>query len=147
LIRLDKATKGWGSFHIPDDIFEDMRQLLAIDNHKYSNGHQYGDGPNWRMRSIREALIRVGLSSDILRHGISREVFAMPLASNWREYLCGETDDCLLNRPTVAEIAEAAIKRWVLPRAERCPDWIKWGPTDRAQLFEQLLEGQMASLA
>ena len=138
LRKLESATSGWGHFQIPDDIFSDMRRLLALVDHRYSSGHQFGDGPNWRLRTIREALTRVGLSTDILRHGISRDVFVMPLATNWEAYLKQETDECELHRPSVGKIASAARTRWIIPRAERMPEWADWGEEDRSRLFEEL---------
>lgn len=138
LERLDATTKGWGHFQIPEDIFRDMRQLLSKLGHHYADAHQFGDGPNWRWRIIREALVTIGLSPNILRHGISREVYAMPLATNWRQFLQGETDDCELNRPEADSIARAAKKRWMLPRSVRFPEWAKWSKNDRAHLFEAL---------
>ena len=138
LRKLESATSGWGHFQIPDDIFRDMRRLLALVDHRYSSGHQFGDGPNWRLRTIREALTRIGLSTEILRHGISRDVFVMPLAANWRSYLTQETDECELNRPNVSRIADAARTRWITPRAERMPEWADWGKEDRSRIFESL---------
>jgi hypothetical protein len=68
-------TQGWGHFQIPNDIFRDMRHLLELHGHPYANGHEYGKGPNWRIRTIREALGRLGIGDD-LPHGVAREVFA-----------------------------------------------------------------------
>ena len=115
-----------------------MRRLLALVDHRYSSGHQFGDGPNWRLRTIREALTKVGLSTDILRHGISRDVFVMPLAANWESYLKQETDECELHRPDVGRIAGAARTRWITPRAERMPEWAEWDEEDRSGIFGRL---------
>ena len=138
LLRLDRSTSGWGHFQIPDDIFQDMRQMLLMEDHRYANGHQFGDGPNWRMRTIREALTRLKISTDTLRHGISRDVFAMPLAQNWREYLTGATDHCDIDRPSADQIAALAKKRWVVPRSERMPGWREWSASERDDLFKEL---------
>ena len=139
LHHLDSSTSGWGHFQIPDDIFKDMRLLLSMEDHRYADGHQYGDGPNWRLRTIREALARIGISTDTLRHGISRDVFAMPMARNWREYLNGEVDDCDIERPTVGHIAAAAKDRWIVPRSKRVDTWRDWSESDRSRLFDDLM--------
>jgi len=132
-------TNGWGHFHIPENLFSQMRELLALDGHRYANGHQYGDGPNWRIRVIREALDQVGLKGDLLRHGVCREVYALPMASNWREYLRGDATRLNGMPPKAADIADAALRRWVLPRAERMPGYRSWQSGDTRALFRTLL--------
>jgi len=129
-------TKGYGHFHIPESTFRKMRKLLEKENHKYASGHSFGDGPNWRLRLVREALQRVGLDPELLCHGIQREVFGVPLADNFREYLCGETDDVTIDRESASEIAEAAKERWIVDRAERCPDYVDW---TRRQIWELMV--------
>ena len=67
--------------------------------HSPRHSHEYGSGPNWKIRVIRQALKSLGMDGDLLRHGVSREVYAMPLAENWRQYLTGEANECILRRP------------------------------------------------
>jgi hypothetical protein len=119
-------TKGYGHFHISDETFQKMRELLKKNQHKYASGHGFNDGPNWRIRVVRQALTEVELDPELLNHGIEREVFGVPLVENWRGYLCGETKEIILNRPSVSDIAQAAKERWIVDRAERCPDYIEW---------------------
>ncbi len=138
LVRVG-MTEGWGHFHVPDDMFIEMRELLAVDGHPYASGHSYGNGPNWRIRVIREALERIGLDGELLRHGIAREVFAMPLAENWREYLRGQSQECVLRRPSLGRIAEASLKRWVIPRSERRPGYKEWTWQDTMNLLEPIV--------
>ncbi|MFW6116520.1 MAG: Druantia anti-phage system protein DruA [bacterium] len=126
-------TEGWGHFHVPDDLFEQMRRLLQLEDHKYSSGNRFGDGPNWRLRVIRVALGRMGLDEDLLRHGIRREVYAAPIAENWQEYLLGETDNCHIDRPSASEIGQAAVERWLIPRSERRPGYRSWTKLDTWQ--------------
>lgn len=94
LVRIGQ-TAGWGHFHVPDQMFREMRNLLDFDGHKYANGHQYGDGPNWRLRVIRQSLKAVGMDRNLLRHGIGREVYAMPSACNWLPYLQAQDFECV----------------------------------------------------
>ena len=133
-------TKGWGHFHIPDSIFNKMRELLEKENHKYASGHSFGDGPNWRMRVIRVALARLGLDERMLRHGIKREVYGIPLVEGWRSFLCGEREDVKVNRPPAIHIAEAAKQRWILARALRCPDYRMWTRDDTLSLITAILK-------
>jgi hypothetical protein len=50
----------------------------------------------------------------------------MPLADNYQKYLRGEVKKVSLHRPPASEIANAALERWVLPRAGRKPEFISW---------------------
>ena len=132
-------TGGYGHFHIPDGLFNDMRKLLETLDHEYANGHQFGSGPNWRMRVVREGLKALELDQDLLRHGIQREIYAVPIAGNWREYLCRRTDTVNFQRLLVADIAEACKDRWLVPRADRRPDFRNWSRADTQALIEQHL--------
>jgi len=120
-------TSGWGHFHIPDNLFSMMREYLASSKDKYADNHQFGDGPNWRLRVVRKVLQNVGVNPDILRHGISREVFVCPLARNAVEILTGKH-----KRPnysflkSASEISELAVHRWILPRSERRKEFRLW---------------------
>jgi hypothetical protein len=71
------------------------------------------------MRVTRVALQELGLSPDLQRHGIERQVYALPLANNFRDFLTQQAAEADLARPPLAEIAAAAIARWVIPRAAR----------------------------
>lgn len=119
LVQLQRigTTQGYGHFQLSNNLFERIRNLLVSEGHPYASGYQYGQGPNWRFRVMRVGLERLGLDQELTRHGIVREVYAMPLASNFREFLCGEDTEPHLDRPTVSQIAAAALKRWIIPRS------------------------------
>jgi hypothetical protein len=136
-IRLGE-TRGYGHFHLSNSTFERIRQLLAAEAHPYASGHQFGQGPNWRLRVIRAGLQRLGLDEELLRHGIQREVYAMPLAADFRDFLCGRIDEPSLNRPPASEIAAAVLDRWVIPRARRQPQFVEFR-------HEQILDKIQAS--
>ncbi len=129
-------TTGWGHFHIPQPLFLLMRELLHREGHAYASGHRFGQGPNWRLRVVREAIQRVGLDPQLLRHGISREVYGSPLTPNWREYLCGTNEISIVSRPSVAGIGALAVNRWLIPRAQTRPDYQQW---TREAIWEQLI--------
>jgi hypothetical protein len=77
-------------------------------------------GPNWRIRVVRQALESIGLEADsILRHGIRREVFAAPLAANWKQVLKGENARVRAKLLPARAIADYCIARWMLPRSVR----------------------------
>lgn len=133
-------TSGWGHFQVSQALFQKMRHLLSLAHHKYADGHQFGDGPNWRIRVIREGVTRAGLNPDVLlRHGIAREIYVCPLLDNWKEILLGEQQETKeVYRPDADMIARAAVQRWLLPRAQRVPEYRNWTIQDTwAQLFPE----------
>ena len=134
-LRRIGETVGYGRFHISDEILTDMRKLLVID------GCKVGTGPIQKpMNEIAKALTLVGLNwREVQRHGIKREVYVMPLAENWREFLRGETDVCESNRPSVDTISKACLERWMIPRSIRRPEFRDWSCEDREKLFEPIL--------
>ena len=142
LLRLERLghTKGYGHFHVPEPIFARMRELLEIDGHPYANGYSFGEGPSWRMRVIREALRRVGLDDELIRHGIAREVYGMGLADKWREYLLGQVETCRGTRPVARDIADAALARWVVPRSRRVLEYAAWRRRDTEALFARAMD-------
>ena len=118
------ATTGYGHFQITDDLFSQLRGVLQEDGHKYADGHQFGDGPNWRIRVARIGLQSLGLNpDDVLKHGIQREVYAMPIARNARAFLAGADEEPVFDSKTVDEISALARKRWMVPRGNRRPSY------------------------
>ena len=132
-------TKGFGHFHLSGKIFEKMREYLEFCDHPYASGHRFGMGPNWKIRVVRAALEDIGIDGNaILKHGIGREVYAVPLVKNYREILLGSQQNvrsCVL---PISEIADFCLNRWVLPRAE----WDKrYRRFARCRILECLLDG------
>ena len=129
-------TGGWGHFHIPDDLFAELRAYLRQIGHPYADHHHFGEGPNWRLRTTRAALKELGFRDDLLRHGIRREVFLCQLASNTVELLrTGKGRPDLSTLVGVREVSRLARERWIVPRAERRPDYKDWTNADLARSF------------
>lgn len=129
-------TTGWGHFHVPAPLFTDMRKYMRLKRHPYAKGNRYGDGPNWKLRLVRAVLDDLGYNSDLLRHGIMREVFACKLATNTERVLRGEVRHFQYRGLlTVQEIGELARDRWLIPRAERRPEFHFW---TREQILDLL---------
>ena len=63
-------TLGFGHFHISQSLFEQMREYLEVTGHSYANANEFGNGPNWRMRAIRECLSSLGLSQKLMKHNL-----------------------------------------------------------------------------
>jgi hypothetical protein len=113
-------TGGYGHFHFPQDLFAEMRAYLRARKDAYAGNNRFGDGPNWRLRAIRQTLTLLGMNSDLLRHGFFREVYFGCLADNAFDILRG-----LRKKPTyttllgAADVARLAVDRWMRPRSAR----------------------------
>lgn len=129
-------TAGWGHFHIPQPLFLLMRELLRREDHAYASGHRFGQGPNWRLRVVREAVKDVGLDQNLLRHGINREIYGIPLVQNWRECLRGTEEIGVVVRPSATAIGARAVNRWLIPRSQTRPEYQQW---TREAIWEQLM--------
>ncbi len=120
-------TGGWGHFHIPDRLFNELREYLRADGHGYEDGHTFGEGPNWRLRTIRAALGKLGFKVDLLKHGIGREVFVCQLAANAKKILCGKAKKPIYRGlKRASEIGKLARERWIIQRAARNPEYKAW---------------------
>jgi hypothetical protein len=79
-------TKGFGTLHLSEKTFSLMVLLVKSKNKVIDNN--FGSGPSWRMRVIRAAGDILGFDSDILLcHSFKRDIYAVQLASNTREFL------------------------------------------------------------
>lgn len=132
-------TEGWGHFHLDGELFGMMRRFLAEIGHPYANGHRFGMGPNWKIRVLRASLECLGLSGDLLKHGVRREVYAVPLASNSREFLRGEASRLSYLTLGFDETVQFCLGRWIMPRAERYPSFKS---VRREDILDQIVEGK-----
>lgn len=120
-------TGGWGHFHIPDRLFSDLREYLRLLGHVYADQNRFGQGPNWRLRATRAALVSLGFDGNMLRHGIQRQVFWCELAKNTLRLLRdGKGRPDLSTLLSAEDVAALAVERWIVPRAERMPEFRSW---------------------
>lgn len=129
-------TSGYGHFHIPESVFNDVRSYLRSCGHAYAEGNRFGAGPNWKFRALRAAFELLGIGRDVLFHGVGREVFVCNMATNADDVMLGRRkrpkyDDLL----GMTEVSELALERWVRPRASRMREYREW---QREDLLERL---------
>lgn len=141
-------TGGWGHFHIPDGLFGDLRDYLRLIGHPYADQNRFGQGPNWRLRTTRAALVELGFNDDLLRHGIHREVFICELASNALKLLrTGTGKPDLSSLLSAEEVAHLAVERWLMPRSQRMPEFKMWKREDIATLLGEQQGKLLSKLA
>ncbi|MGX9147278.1 Druantia anti-phage system protein DruA [Mesorhizobium sp. 128a] len=140
-------TTGWGHFHITDALFEKLRAYLRQLKHDYADHHAYGKGPNWRLRTIKAALTRLGFKDSLLKHGIQRQVFLCNLAGNTVDILQGSgADPDYSDLLSVAEVSALAVARWMAPRGMREPAFRHWRRNTVPLLVRGTIAGSLDEL-
>lgn len=124
-IRLGR-TAGFGSYHFSRETIEELEAVAASGRRGREVNSIFGEGVNPKLRKVRGALDSVGLPSDtLLQHGSPRLIYAIPLASNFREVLLGRSKrpKYLLPQTPPGTAAEAIASywrdRWLTPRVRR----------------------------
>ncbi len=82
-------TSGWGHFHVSDEIFILLLEYLCSVDDDYASTNKFGSGANWKIRVIKKALSKLGISTNVMKHGYYREVFVCEMAKNARELVMG----------------------------------------------------------
>ena len=96
-------------------------------------------GPNWKLRVARAALEDIGIDGNsILKHGVEREVYVIPLADNWREVLSGKRKRTRSLTKSAAEISRFCLNRWIVPRSNRDKSYQDF---DKGSIINSLLNG------
>lgn len=123
--ELDEKTKGFGSVHLSRRVYGTLQQLLSKHPDLEAQGYGFGNGVNYKMRSLAAGLGHVGLGP-LLKHENPRLIFLIPLANNWREYLNGLTNAPELIYDNIDEPLEETSKliefwkeRWFLMRVKK----------------------------
>jgi len=124
-------TAGHGTFQFSEELFQNMKKYLELRSElsgddSLQEGYKYSQGANWKFRVIRSCLKELGLNSDFLNHGIKREIFIAPVASNWQKFLRGENKRIKRLDLPMNDLAEYYRNRWAVGRGERKPDFQNW---------------------
>jgi hypothetical protein len=86
----------------------------------------YGTGPRRSWQLIRRTLDNLGLSADLLKHGVKREAFLFRLVDNLNEYMNGESDEPKYRDFPFCDLADYWKERWLKGRFERVDGWHSW---------------------
>lgn len=112
-------TKGSGSFHIPEKLYQEIIQYLQSKKENVERG--YGNGPSRKLRLIALGFRYLSIPSFIY-HGIKREFFLFSLVKNLKEVINIGEEPIWVDRP-FNELVNFWKERWCIPRAERKPQW------------------------
>lgn len=121
-------TKGYGHFQLPEELFDRLLRVLDTAQVRKARSYAFGNGPSWKLRTLRVGLEFLGLDPALQRHGIRREVFIAPTASNWRAMLLGEQSHARWFHDDLEELAARFRERWAVPRSHRAPEYRAFDP-------------------
>lgn len=109
-------TNGVSHLHLTmPELWKIIKEILPKEEFKK---YKFGQGPNWKMRTVKDALEMLGFKDNILEIKWKRGYYICPLAINWHEYLLGQCKEPIYNLQDIDELRNYWMERWVLPRKE-----------------------------
>jgi predicted DNA-binding transcriptional regulator AlpA len=112
-------TQGSGEFHFANGLYNFISRYAERYCQPTAKKGRWGTGFRNRREVVRKVLAKVGLSSEWIYHGVRREVYAVPLAANTRQFLTGEHKKLLYFDQPADDLFRWFRERWLLPRARR----------------------------
>ncbi len=123
-------TRGYGEFQFTNGLYGAISQYAAEHCKATAKQTNWGTGFRNRREVIKKSLSHLGLSTEWLYHGVHREIFVVPLASNSREYLCGLDTELRPHDQPMSTLCEFFRRRWLLPRAAWDKSYQAWDPQE-----------------
>ena len=121
-------TKGFGEFHFTNGLYSAISHFVQENSRPTEKQAAWGHGFRNRREVVKKCLPAIGLSSSWLQHGVQREIFALALADNAREFLRGEASHLDNYSYSETDIFKHFQGRWLLPRASwdiRFKSWVR----------------------
>jgi hypothetical protein len=112
-------TAGSGEFHFSNGIYGDIVAFANAHFEPTAKNERWGEGWRSRREVVRRTLRELDLQPDMVYHGVRREIYVAPLASNSREFLCGEHSRVQWYHTSAPELFDSFRERWLMPRATR----------------------------
>jgi len=109
-------TQGQSHIHITaNGSWELIKKFVPPEKF---NSYKYGQGSNWKMRTLRVGLQNLGFTEDMLSIGWQRAYYINPLLKNWQEFLTTQTSEPIFIDYTSEQLLEYWQQRWVMPRID-----------------------------
>ncbi len=131
-------TKGFGTFHLTNETFVAMNELLKENGIIVSN--KFGSGPSWSMRVIRTASELLDFDPDaLLNHSFKRHIYFVPFASNTIQFLRGQHNNLRYYKRSASSLRNYWKKRWFNNRKRNSSviENVKWFTRDSFDIWEQ----------
>ncbi|MBI5912817.1 DUF4338 domain-containing protein [Candidatus Azambacteria bacterium] len=110
-------TRGFGTLHLSGETLNAMLELLRSKNISVTN--KFGDGPSWSMRVIRTVGDILGFDSGfLLKHSFKRGIYAIPLASNYRDFLNSKDRKPKYYKRSLENVVSFWKTRWLKNRRQ-----------------------------
>jgi len=119
-------TLGSGEFHFSNGLYGAISAYAQRYCVPTAKREEWGSGFRNRREVVRKTLMKIGLNDDWMYHGVQREVFVIPLASNSREFLKGEHSRLRSFNLGTEDVAAFFKNRWLLPRSRRDETYKQW---------------------
>lgn len=123
-------SQGSGEFHFSNGVYDDLRAYVERYCEPTAKQDAWGDGFRNRREVIRKGLAKIGLSADLIYHGIQREIFAAPLGRNALRFLQGEVSRPCFYDWSADHLSELFLSRWLYARARRKPEYKQFKKDD-----------------
>lgn len=114
-------TRGSGEFQFLNGLYDEMSEFATKRLTPTAKSELWGTGFRNRREVVKKCIQAAGLHQDLLYHGVQREVFLVPTASNTAHYLRGDDQTLQLYERRAEDIVAWFRERWLLSRAERMP--------------------------
>lgn len=112
-------TSGSGEFPYLNGVYQDLLDLVSESRGPSAKNPKWGNGFRNRREVVLKALGLLGLPKDLIYHGVTREIFMVPLGINAKEFLRAETDKFEAYDMPFSDLATWWKERWALPRLQR----------------------------
>ena len=122
-------TRGYGEFHFSNGLYGRISEFVVRHCEPTAKEARWGSGFRNRREVIRKCLMKLGLSSEWLHHGVQREVFVVPLAKNTRAVLQGAQVPFQWYDQPAESLFSWFRQRWLLPRAQRDQRYMAFIPS------------------
>ena len=129
-------TRGAGEFHFANGLYDVMVRFVTENCRPTAKHARWGKGFRNRREVINKCLKTLGISTELVYHGIQREVFGIPLAENACAFLRGEARRLVPYHHPVNELFDFFRERWLLSRAARDRRYRDFTP-DRYALWSE----------
>jgi hypothetical protein len=125
-------TRGSGEFQFLNGLYDEMSAFAAQRLTPTAKSELWGTGFRNRREVVKKCIHAAGLHQDLLYHGVQREVYLVPTASNSAEFLRGDDPTLHFYDRQAGDIFAWFRERWLLSRAERDPSFATFARSEYA---------------
>jgi len=129
-------TSGTGTFHIPEDVYQDLIKFMAAQGKDVSRG--FGTGPSRKLRLTYEGLQLLGIGR-LITHNVRRSIYVFFTVNNFSDIVKHEAEPEWKDY-SFSNLFKYWHKRYCLPRAERIDRWRDFDSQEFIRNAEALLD-------